>query len=110
MSCAVSNGSHILIEKSQEPRFVFQAVNRRNGARVASAIEIGLPILVEGFSDDFVSSVRITGFVTKDLRAMGAFSFQAFDLAIQMAKAILASYDDEWEFYFSDAGAVTLRY
>jgi len=106
----MQTGPSVLIDRKDSPTFFFQAVKKFDGVKVASSIEIGMPVPVEGFPDDFVSSIRIAGFTTVHARAMGAFSFQAFDLAMQMAKSILTSYDDEWDFYFSEAGPISFEY
>lgn len=90
-------------------RFEFTAKGRRHAAGGTLVIEIEPPRKVDGFPD-FECQIRFSGVVDKRSRGVGAFPLQALDLAIQVAKAVVDSYSNEWDFYVSDEGPVTFCY
>jgi len=89
--------------------FNLVAVRRSDGARVPSSVTVHDPTIVEGSYGDYRSAILLSGFVDRELKAQGAYALQAMGQAFEVLNIVLSSYEDQWEFHFSDDGPVSFR-
>ena len=90
-------------------RFGFTAVRRSDALAVPSSISIHDPELIANSHGDFRARISVSGFREQQVAAFGACAFQAASLAFDMAKIVLSSHEDEWEFHFGEGGPISFR-
>lgn len=76
---------------------------------VRSSISIHDPQLIANSHGDFRARVRVAGFREQQVAAFGASAFQATELAFNIARIVLSSHEDEWEFHFGEGGPISFR-
>ncbi|MFY8140324.1 MAG: hypothetical protein ACOVMO_06355 [Caulobacter sp.] len=74
---------------------------------VPSSISIHDPELIANSHGDFRARISVSGFREQQVAAFGACAFQAASLAFDMAKIVLSSHEDEWEFHFGEGGPIS---
>ncbi len=88
-------------------RFGFTAVRRSDALAVPSSVAIHDPEPIADSYGDFRAGIRVSGFLEQQVAAFGASAFQAAGLALDMAKIVLASHEDEWAFHFGEGGPIS---
>lgn len=91
-------------------RFAFEARAKGSADNGVLVIEISPPRPVVDYPHDFECTIRFSGVIDRKMRGVGAFPLQAVDLALQVCKAVLTSYQTEWDFLAEGQGPVTFDY
>lgn len=86
--------------------FEFGAVRLSDAKMGRLRIIFATPVPVDASPQDYQCGITFTGVIELSHRAYGAYPFQALELAISMAKSLLASYSNEWCFDFEGQGPI----
>lgn len=90
--------------------FEFEVVHKSDGRRGRLVASILPPARLAAFPNDYECQIRFSGVDEKAIRAVGVMPFMAVDLAVQMTKANLAAYAEEWNLFCDGLGPLPLNY